>query len=216
MARGTLALVLMLAVAPALRAQDGSPRMDIIVTDRVVARTDFPATTISGVLTEGHRRELLTSGWPTAIHGRVELWKKGFLGFFDREASFEWDVIVDYSPATKLYYLRRIVDNQTELLGEVSTVEAAEQLLRRPFNVALLPRSRGGRYFYVLNVDISTLSLSDLEAWQRWVRGEARPAVQGKKNPATALQRGLGSLLSRVLGGDTQSYERRSDTFTAG
>ena len=215
MARGTIALVLMLA-ASSLRAQDGSPRVDIMVTDRVIARADFPSTTISGVLTEGHRRDLLTSGWSTAIHARVELWKKGFLGLFDRESAIEWDVIVEYSPATKLYEVRRIVANQTEILGEVSSVEAAEQLLRQPFAASLLPRSRGGRYFYEFKVDISTLTMSDLEAWQRWVRGEARPAAQGKKNPATALQRGLGSLLSRVLGGETQSYERRSDTFTAG
>jgi hypothetical protein len=215
MARGAIVLALMLA-ATSLRAQDGSPRMDITVTDRVIARAEFPATTISGVLNEGHRRDALTSSWPTAIHAKVELWKKGFLGLFGREAAFEWDVIVEYSPATKLFYLRRVVDNQTELLGEVSSIDAAEQLLRRPFPTPLLPRSRGGRYFYVFNVEISTLSVSDLEAWQRWVRGEARPAVSGKKNPATALQRGLGSLLSRVLGGDTQSYERRSDTFTAG
>ena len=112
--------------------------------------------------------------------------------------------------------MRRVVDNRVETLGEVASIEAAEQLLRRPFSVPLTPRSRGGRYFYVFTIDVSTLSLGDLEAWQRWVRGEAQPAVQGKKNPATALQRGLGSLLSRVLGGETQSYERRSDTFTAG
>ena len=216
MVRGTLALVLMLAAALPLGAQGGSPRLELHMNERVVARAENPATSISDVLTPGHRRELLTSGWPTAIHGKVELWRKGFLGFFDREADFEWDIIIEYSPATKLYHLRRVVDNQVETLGEVSSIEAAEQLLRRPFSVPLLPRSRGGRYFYVFSVDVSTLSLSDLEAWQRWVRGEAQPAVQGKKNPATALQRGLGSLLSRVLGGETQSYERRSGTFTAG
>lgn len=214
MARGKYALVLMLAAVP-LRAQDGSPRLDILVTERVVTRSENPATTISGVLTEGHRRELLNSGWNTAIHAKVELWKKGLLGLFNVDSSVEWDVIIEYSPASKVYHLRRVVDGRTEELGEVTSIEAAEQILRKPFNAPLLPRSRG-RYFYAFKVEISTLSMSDLDAWQRWVKGEAGPAVQGKRNVGTALQRGLGALFSRALGGETQSYERRSDSFTAG
>jgi hypothetical protein len=217
MAKWAIAVVLLLAAQP-LRAQDASPRLDLILPPRVTAGTDIPAVSISGVLTEGHRRELLNSGWSTAIHGRVELWRKGgFLGLtFGRESVFEWDVIIDYAPTSKTYHLRRVVDDRVEDLGEASSIEAAEQALRRPFRPSLSPGRSGGRYFYVFAVDISTLSLSDLEAWQRWLKGEAKPAVQGKKNPATAVQRGLGSLLSRVLGGDTQSYETRSGVFTAG
>jgi hypothetical protein len=216
MARGTTLLVLVLAAAQPLRAQEGSPRLGLDLPERMVAGVTVPRTSIAGVLTEGHRREMLHSGWSTAVHARVELWKKGFLGLFDREGVIEWDVIVEFAPATKTYHLRRILDNRVEDLGEAASIEAAEQILRRPFNPALPPRSSGKRYFYTFGVDISTLSLSDLEAWQRWVKGEAQPAVQGKRSPATAVQRGLGSLLSRVLGGDTQSYETRSGVFSAG
>jgi hypothetical protein len=215
-ARGATALILLLAATSSLRAQDDSPRLRLDLPTRIAAGADVPTTSISGVLTEGHRRELLQSGWPTAIHARVEIWKRGFLGMYNREADFEWDVIIEYAPATKVYRLSRVVSGRTMNLGTATSIEAAEAILRRPFNPALTPRSHGGKYFYVFGVDISTLSLSDLEAWQRWVRGEAQPAVRGKRNPATALQRGLGSLLSRVLGGDTQSYETRSGTFSAG
>jgi hypothetical protein len=207
--------MLLLLLAAPLRAQGGSPRVDVIIPDRVVARTDVPTTTMTGLLSEGHRRELLNSGFSTSIHARVELWKRGFL-WFNRESVIEWDVVVEYSPATHLYHLRRVSENVIEDLGEARTIDEAEAILRRPFVARLSPRTRGGRYFYVFAVEVSTLSYSDLEAWQAWVRGEAQPAVQGRKNPATAVQRGLGSLLSRVLGGETQSYERRSAVFTAG
>ncbi len=215
MARGAIAVALILVAGSSLRGQGRSPRVDLVLPERVVAGNGVAATTISGILTEGHRLDLLHSGWPTAIHGKLELWRRGRLPFFSREADFEWDVIVEYSPASKVYHLRRIVSNVVTDLGEVSSIEAAEQLLRQPFSPPLSPQRRGARYFYLFSAEVTTLSLTDLKAWQDWVRGEAGPAVRGEKNPGTALQRGLGSLLSRVLGGDTQTYETRS-LFTAG
>ena len=214
MVRGSLALVLLLAASAG--GQGKSPRVDITRPENVLAGTGVVTTTISGVLTEGNRRDLLLGGWPTAIHGRLELWRKGFLGTYDRESDFQWDVIIDYSAVTKVFHLRRVVDNAVENLGETSTIEEAERILSRPFSPPLSPGRRGDRYFYLFNAEVATMSLSDLDAWQRWVKGEARPAVQGKRNPSGAFQRGLGSLLSRVLGGDTQSYERRSTPFNAG
>lgn len=217
MGRGSSTLVLLLAAtAASARGQGKSPRVDISRPENVVAGTGVATTTISGVLTEGNRRDLLLGGWPTAIHGRLELWRKGFLGTYDRESDFQWDVIIDYSAATKVFHLRRVIDNKVEVLAEVASLEEAERILSQPFSPPLSPARRGDRYFYLFNAEVTTMSLSDLDAWQRWVKGEARPAVQGKRNPIGAFQRGLGSLLSRVLGGDTQSYERRSTPFSAG
>jgi hypothetical protein len=216
MARGTIAFALILAAASPVRGQGKSPHVDLILPEIVSAGSGVASTTMTGILTQGNRRELLNGGFPVAIHGRLELWRKGRFVGFDLEADFEWDVIVQYLPASKQYVLRRIVEGRTSELGEVSSIEAAEQLLRQPFSPPLSPERHGGRYFYVFNAEVSALSLSDLEAWNRWVRGEAQPAVRGKRNPGTALQRGLGSLLSRMLGGDTQSYDSRSSVFTAG
>jgi hypothetical protein len=213
--RRTIAFTLLIAAAPAARGQGDSPKLGLDYPGQVVANSSVPTVSMSGILTEGHRQELLHGGWPTAIRARVEVWRRGGVAF-GRESDFEWDVIVEYSPASKVYHLRRVVNNQVENLGDASSIEAAEQILRRPFMPPISPRRRGDRYFYVFKVEISTLSMSDLDAWQRWVRGEATPAIRGKRNPAGAFQRGLGSLLSRVLGGDTQTYETRSVPFTAG
>jgi hypothetical protein len=216
MARRAIALVLLLA-AGSLRGQGKSPRVDVTRPDLVMAGSGVATTMIYGVLTEGSRKEPLHAGFTTAIHGRLELWRKGgFLGAYDRESVYEWDVLIDYSPATKTYHVRRVIDNRPQELGEVTTIEAAELLVRQPYSPPLSPERSGSKYFYLFNAEVSTLSLSDLEAWQRWLKGEAQPAVQGKRNPVGAIQRGLGALLSRALGGDTQTYERRSSDFTAG
>src|SRR5687768_18462870 len=107
MARWTLAFALVVAAAPTLRGQRDSPRLGLDRPEPVIANSSVPTTTMSGILTPGHRQELLHGGWPIAIHGRVQLWKRGALGIFGVESDFDWDVIVEYSPASKVYSLRR-------------------------------------------------------------------------------------------------------------
>src|SRR5579864_5069212 len=103
MASRSLAIVLLLAAPASLRAQDRSPRLDLQLPATITARADAPTASLQHVLAEGHRRELLTSGWPAKLHCRVELWRKQgsfFLSPFNRDSLVEWDLIVEYLPAT--------------------------------------------------------------------------------------------------------------------
>src|SRR3954463_14083756 len=129
MRRWSLLLVLTLCAAMPLRAQGGSPRLELSLSGPVTAGTDAPTVTLRDVLSEGHRRELLNAGWPTVLHCRVELWKRGFL-FYDIESSpVSWDVIVEYVPATRLYRVQRQQDGKLDRLGQFSTIEEAEQVI---------------------------------------------------------------------------------------
>ena len=58
---------------------------------------------------------------------------------------------------------------------------------------------------------MQTLTESDLDALQQWLRG---PTAPGRGNPITALRSGIGTLFSRILGGDKRHYESRSELFT--
>jgi hypothetical protein len=213
----SLAIILLLAAPAALRAQDRSPRLDLQLPPKMTARIDAPTATVQHVLAESHLREILKAGWPAKLHCRVELWRKGkfFWSSFDVDSLIEWDVIIEYLPATHNYQIRRQQDGKLADLGAVSAIEDAEEIIDRPYRVPLTPRLSGSRYFYRFTGDLSALSVSDLDAWQRWVRGDAEPAVRGKGNVISAIQHGLGSLLSRALGGETQHYEVRRP-FTAG
>jgi hypothetical protein len=208
-------LILLLLVASSLRAQAGSPRLELAMPAQIAAKGDGPTVSLGEMLTEGHRRDLLTSGWPTVMRCRVELWKKGFIAYSTESVS-EWDYVVEYSPMTESFQIRRQQQGRVELLGTVKTIADAEQIVDRPVKLGIVPKSPGARYYYVFSVDLSTLNMSDLDAWQRWVRGDATPAVQGKGSLWSAFKKGLGSLASRMLGGDNQHYERRSAPFTAG
>jgi hypothetical protein len=106
--------------------------------------------------------------------------------------------------------------NSLEDFGGYATLASAEEPLSRPYRVPLRPRAEGGRYYYNVFLDISTLDVSDLDELQRWLHGEFQPAVRGKTNALSALKNGMGTLLSRLLGGERRHYEQRSETFTAG
>src|SRR5438552_2939713 len=126
MAWRSLHLVLWLAAIP-LRAQDRSPRLELSLPQQVVAGVDVPTVSFANILSEGHGRELLNAGWPTVLHCRIELLKKSWL-FFNSESVITWDLIVEYSPATHRYQVRRQQDNAIEDLGQVSSIDEAEQI----------------------------------------------------------------------------------------
>jgi hypothetical protein len=168
------------------------------------------------LLGDSRTRELLSHGFPTALQFRLELWRVGGL-FHEMESSTQWNVLVRYDPYTRQYFIvQRQGERETESLGPYASLAAVEAELSRPRPRALPPQRAGSRYYYNLILDIETLSVSDLDELQRWLNGELRPAVRGKRAPLSALRRGIGTLLSRVLGGEKRHYEARSATFRAG
>src|SRR4029079_941578 len=105
-----------------------------------------------------------------------------------------------------------IAGDQAVALGRFADVDAASDAVGRGVRVPLNAPSRS-RYYYAATLDVEVLSLSDLDELERWLRGELRPAVSGKKNPGTALGRGVRTLVVRLLGGEKRHYEARTGTF---
>jgi hypothetical protein len=213
--RASFAAFLLLSAAGSLAAQDGSPllRIDVPASTAAAPVSVGPNIVAGNLLAVGDTRELLRSGFPARLHYRLELWReKGW--FDDVESATDWDVFVKYEPTTESYAVVRRHGQVTENLN-FTTLTSAEAELSRPYNVPLRPQRNGASYYYVLSIDIEAMSVSDLDELQRWLRGELKPAVRGKNNPATAIKNGVGTLLTRVLGGEKQHYVRRSTTFKA-
>ena len=164
------------------------------------------------MLASGKIRELPRNGFPAAMTFRLELWRAGGM-FHELEGSQQWNVLVRYEPFTQQYMAYRQHGSALEHFGEFPTLEAAEMRLAQPYAVGLAPSRTGSRYYYNVILDVESLSVSDLDELQRWLRGELEPAVRGKRAPLSALRRGFGTLLSRLLGGETRHYESRSGTF---
>lgn len=202
-------------ISPAGSASGGAVQLDIVVPGGTLAATEAPSIVSGNLLADPKTRDLLRNGFPARLHFRVELWREN--GWFDDiESSTEWDVFVSYDPATEQYRVIRRHGNRTEDFGSFPTIGTTEALIDAPYKLSVRPRLKSRRYYYNVVLDVATLEEGDLDALQRWLRGGLQPAVRGKTNPASALRNGVGTLISRLLGGERRHYERRSEAFTAG
>jgi hypothetical protein len=206
-----VAVVAAVIVASPLSAQK-RPRLDVLPPAQNAWADDAPMVASSGLLSDASMRDLLANGFPARLHYRLERWVAG-RWFDDLKAAFEWDVVLKYDVLGKKYQAVRVVNKKVESLGEYPVVDDAQLAVEAPFKTAIsLPR-KGQRGYYNLLLDVETLSLSDLDEVERWLRGELKPAVSGKKNPGTAVGRGVRTLVVRLLGGEKRHYEARTGTF---
>lgn len=198
-----VAAVALVVSATPLSAQ-GPPRIDI----RQQNGTTPPAFAARDVITAVPFDELLRNGFPARLHFGVEVWTTG--RWFDEVVDrADWDVIIKYDLIDRTYEVVRILRGAITSLGNYTRFQdarAASELAHAP----VLNTPAGRRGYFAVQVDVQTLDVSDLAEMQRWLRGEARPAVQGKRNPGTALTRGVRSLVSRLLGGEVRRLETRS------
>jgi len=197
--------------APAAQSSAG---IDVSLPASGTAVPTGPVIRTANVIADGELRRLLQNGFPARLHYRADLWSRG--GWFDDvESSIEWDVFVRYEPLTKTYRVSRHVGERVETVGRFERYEDAQAAVARPFLAPLPARRTRARQYYNVVLEVEVLSMSDLDELDRWLRGELRPAVRGKRNPGTALGRGLSTLATRLLGGETRRYEQRTETFRA-
>ena len=154
----------------------------------------------------------MRNGFPTNLHFRVEAWTTG-RWFDDVVDRIEFDVQVRYNIVDRTYeVVRRAPDGTLSSLGSYvrfADARAASELAYAP----PLKLPAGKRGYISVQVEIQSLQISDLAETQRWLAGEARPAVTGRRNPGTALTRGLRTLVTRLLGGEVRRLEKRSAEF---
>lgn len=209
----SLIALLVFAIVPgrdSLLAQRADARIDIAVPP-ANALAEGPAISSDNLLGDDKTREHLRNGFPARIHYRLELWKKGGV-FDDPKGRTDWDVLVAYDPTAQQYLVRRTNDqNVQENFGGFATVTSAEAQFGKPYRVALHP-SNPGRYYYNLVVEIQTLSGSDLDELEQWLRGSTAPGKSG--NIVRSIGSGFGTLFSRLLGGGSERREAQSGIFT--
>jgi hypothetical protein len=188
---------------PSAGAQEAEP-----VRIQVQPGTGAARLELGSILSHRPLLEAIHSGLPLRIRVVVQLWREGF--FHNQEGQHQWRAGVIFDPLTRRYHAQSL-----ELPGEdvvVSTLDEVQALLARSLEVPLRP-PRPGRYYYMVDVEMETLSLSDLEELQRWLQGDLAPAVAGEERVGGALARGVRRLLVRMLGLPAQRFQLKSPAF---
>ena len=171
-----------------------------------------PVVRTANVIADAELKKLLQNGFPAHLSYRADLWSRS--GWFDDvESTIEWDVVVRYEPLTKTYRVARYIGDRAENLGRFESYDDAQAVVARPYQPPLPARRSRGRQYYIVVLEVEVISMTDLDELERWLRGELRPAVRGKRNPGTALGRGISTLATRLLGGEKRRYEQRTETF---
>lgn len=194
-----LAVALCAAVPSGAAAQGG----DALQVDRATGTLQVE---LGRFLADEGLRRALHSGLPVRIEVRAELWRDGF---FDQQADGDtWRASIFYDPVTRNYEVT-VGDGLPELFTDLAESGAA---LESAFVLDVRPR-QPGRYYYLAEVELETLSLSDLEELGRWLQGDLGPAVAGERPAETAVTRGLRRLMVRALRLPARRERLRTDPF---
>jgi hypothetical protein len=186
-----------------LGAQDAEP-----LRFEIVEGTGEAAVEIVDLFSDPSLVEAVRSGLPLRIRIRIQLWKDGF--FDSQKGQHEWRASVLFDPLTRRYRLQ--TSEQAEAQIEVNTLFEARRALQFTLDVPLRPRE-SGKYYYTADVQMETLSLSDLEELQRWLQGELVPAVTGERDVEGALAKGFRRVLVRMLGLPARRFQVQSPPF---
>lgn len=207
-----------LVLAALLLAQPVSaqrqPRLEFLLPEATALAKDGPSIRTLDVVSDGETQNLLESGFPARLHFRVELWSAGRV-FDALRGSVEWDVFLYYDALGKRYRVVRVEGDGDDITsaGQFATFAETVREVERPMRVALRASAQSSRQYYIGVLDVESLSLTDLDEVERWLRGELQPAVRGDGNAGTALGRGIRRVFVRLLGAERRNLQARSRTF---
>jgi hypothetical protein len=190
------------------------PRLEFTLPAADALAREGPTIRALDVVSDSETRNLLESGFPARLHFRIELWSAGRV-FDAMRRDTEWDLFIYYDGMGKKYRVVRVERDGESITsaGQFNSFEEMVKEVERPQRIALRAASQRARQYYIGVLDVESMSLTDLDEVERWLRGELQPAVRGDRNPGTALGRGIRKMFVRLLGAERRNLQARSKTF---
>ena len=190
------------------------PRLDFTLPAAEALTREGPTIRALDVVSDPETKGLLESGFPARLHFRIELWSAGRV-FDAMRSSVEWDLFIYYDALGKRYRVVRVEGDGESITsaGQFGSFEEMIKEVERPQRVPVRAVKQRSRQYYIGVLDVESMSLTDLDEVERWLRGELQPAVRGDGNPGTALGRGIRRVFVRLLGAERRNLQARSRTF---
>ena len=213
--RRTLALlaVTLLLGAPPVGAQ-GNARVHLSVGLKAdtSGRTWHPVIRTEDLLGDPRVGSMLSSGFPVRLHYRLEIYRSraSWVDAFVRQT--EWDLVIRHEPLLDQYHVAEVFRSAQRVYRYAGKDELTAGLAI-PREVRVGPRG-AGEYYYVVSLEVSTLSDSDIKELERFLSGDVGPAATGSEPVGSALSNAIRRLLLSVSGLPSLSIEGRTGKFT--
>lgn len=202
---GWLAALLVLVV-PSLQAQDASAvRLEVTLA----ATSRDPTVFTRNLLEDTPWLSTLRQGLPIRLQYRLDIWRSRDAWLDDPIRQLEWTIVVRHEPLLDQYTVTRLGPFKnaptTRTLG---TAGALAQLLGVGNQFPVAPKEQG-RYYYTATLSVATLSDSDLDKFERALRGELDPAGSGGGGIGERVRR----LVLGLAGLPTANFSTQSEQF---
>jgi len=207
-----LALAVFVTAGAAPVSAQARPTLSLELPADSLLTRHGPLVRAANMLAGERIRELINAGFPARFHFRVELWSAGRF-FDDFQQAGEFDVLVRFLPAEKMYEVTQIQNDRAFPLGKFTAVTDAERAIARPNAAPVAARRMSKAQYYQATLTVEALSAKDIDEVTRWLQGDVEPGMTGRANPASILSRGFRTALSRVLGGEKTEYEATTPRF---
>jgi hypothetical protein len=204
--RAVWALLLpLLALAPrSAHAQDSS---DVHLELTLAGTSRDPVVGTRNLLEDTPWLSALRQGLPVRLQYRLEIWRSREAWLDEVQRQIEWEVVIKHEPLLDQFSVVRLLPNGVRR-NVYATPGALAAALGVPVRFTVAP-GEAGTYYYAASLGVTTLSDSDLDQFERVVRGELEPGTGDRRS---LLQRARSLVLS-IAGLPTLSVKARSDVF---
>lgn len=163
-----LLLLCVVGLAPALAAQDKAVRFTVTPDS---ATFSVARVRTVNLLEDTPWLTALRQGLPVQIRYRVELWRSRDIVPDAVVRTYDFRVVIKHEPLLDQFSVYRVFPGQAaqnKVYPTPGTLGAALALI---YGVPLKP-TEAGRYYYAASMDVQTLSDSDLDDFNKTIRGE--------------------------------------------
>jgi hypothetical protein len=208
-----LLVVTLLLGAPPVGAQ-GNARVHLSVglAADTSGRTSHPVIRTEDLLVDPRVRSMLSSGFPVRLHYRLEIYRSraNWVDAFVRQT--EWDQVIRHEPLLDQYQVAEVF-RSTQRVSRFAGKDELTRWLALPREVRAGPRE-AGEYYYVVSLEVTTLSDSDIKELEQFLSGDVGPAATGSEPVGSAVSNAIRRLLLSVSGLPSLSVDGYTDKFT--
>lgn len=150
---------------------------------------------------------VLRQGLPVRLRYRIDVWRSRQVLADQLASQYEWQVVIRHQPLLDNFTLYRIFPGQKARSNTYATSGALGASISAPYSIPF-KLSEEGTHYYSVSLRVETLSDSDLDDFNRVLRGEIVSGGGGSlADRAKRLALKLAGLPTLDLSGESVTFE---------